>query len=110
MRIVQMTLDSITGTLAREGRLELRDFGVFKVRVRKAKEPVGVTSFDPFTSQALVGARTRVATCNAKTQYSDRLQDRTQSQDRGNGSGSGQAKGLLQGRHRDEAAGWWSGI
>ena len=41
-RIVQMTLDSITEALAAEGRLELRDFGVFEVKTRqprKARNP-----------------------------------------------------------------------
>jgi nucleoid DNA-binding protein len=35
-RIVQMTLDSIVEAVAREKRLELRDFGVFEVRPVKA--------------------------------------------------------------------------
>ena len=34
--VVQMVLDSITDVLATEGRIELRDFGVFDVRTRKA--------------------------------------------------------------------------
>lgn len=36
-QIVQATLDSIVEVLATEGRLELRDFGVFDVRVKKAR-------------------------------------------------------------------------
>ena len=42
VRIVQLTLDSITEILATEGHLELCDFGVFEVRVtkpRKARNP-----------------------------------------------------------------------
>lgn len=35
--IVQMALDGITDILARNGRLELRDFGVFEVRRRNAR-------------------------------------------------------------------------
>jgi len=41
-QIVQMTLDAIIEVLAREGRLELRDFGVFEVyavKARKARNP-----------------------------------------------------------------------
>lgn len=41
-QIVQLTLDSIIEVLAKEGRLELREFGVFEVRVqkpRKARNP-----------------------------------------------------------------------
>ena len=38
----RLTLDSITEILATKGRLELRDFGIFEVRVveaRKARNP-----------------------------------------------------------------------
>ena len=38
VRIVQATLDSIVEALATEGRLELRNFGVFEVRVTKPRE------------------------------------------------------------------------
>lgn len=40
--IVQATLDSMIATLASEGRIELRNFGVFTVKVsaaRKARNP-----------------------------------------------------------------------
>lgn len=40
--VVQMVLDGITNTLVDEGRLELRNFGVFEVkrrRARKARNP-----------------------------------------------------------------------
>ncbi len=36
--IVQRTLDAIVDTLAREGRIELRNFGVFEVKQRKARK------------------------------------------------------------------------
>ncbi|HEY2786627.1 MAG TPA: HU family DNA-binding protein [Fimbriiglobus sp.] len=35
--IVQLTFDIIIETLAKEGRIELRNFGVFEVRRRKAR-------------------------------------------------------------------------
>ena len=35
--IVQWTFDAIVETLARDGRIELRNFGVFEVQVRKAR-------------------------------------------------------------------------
>ena len=41
-RVVQKTLDAILDTAAREGRLELRNFGVFVVKARasrKARNP-----------------------------------------------------------------------
>ncbi len=37
LRVVQMTLDSIAETLAKGGKAELRNFGVFEVKVRKAR-------------------------------------------------------------------------
>ncbi|MCY3018511.1 MAG: integration host factor subunit beta [Planctomycetota bacterium] len=37
-QIVQMTLDAMIEALATEGRLELRNFGVFEVRVSKARK------------------------------------------------------------------------
>ncbi len=37
MRIVQLTLDSIVDELVMEGRIELRNFGVFEVKKRAAK-------------------------------------------------------------------------
>jgi nucleoid DNA-binding protein len=37
-QIVQKILDSIVNTLVEEGRVELRNFGVFEVRWRKARK------------------------------------------------------------------------
>jgi integration host factor subunit beta len=58
--IVQWTFDAIIETLATEGRIELRNFGVFEVRSRKARkarnprtgeevqvEPKNVVTFQP---------------------------------------------------------------
>ncbi len=36
--IVQKTLDAIITVLAEEGRVELRNFGIFKVKKRKARQ------------------------------------------------------------------------
>src|SRR5471030_2212535 len=38
-QIVQLTLDSIVDILSTEKRIELRNFGVFEVRTRKARNP-----------------------------------------------------------------------
>ena len=58
--IVQQTFDAIVATLLREGRIELRNFGVFEVKRRKARkarnprtgepvdvEPKNVVTFKP---------------------------------------------------------------
>ncbi len=37
-RIVQRTFDAIIDTLVKEGRVELRNFGVFQVRPRAARK------------------------------------------------------------------------
>jgi nucleoid DNA-binding protein len=36
-KVVQMTFDSIIETLSSDGRIELRKFGVFEVKLRKAR-------------------------------------------------------------------------
>lgn len=36
--VIQMLLDSITESLVKEGRIELRKFGVFEVKKRKARK------------------------------------------------------------------------
>jgi len=38
MQIVQKTLDAIVNVLAEEGRVELRNFGVFEVKKRKPRQ------------------------------------------------------------------------
>jgi nucleoid DNA-binding protein len=38
MEIVQRVLDGITQTLLREGRIELRNFGVFEVKKRRPRQ------------------------------------------------------------------------
>jgi len=37
-RIVQMTFDLIVKTLVTDGRIELRNFGVFEVKLRKSRQ------------------------------------------------------------------------
>ena len=38
LEVVQMTFDGITDTLVHDGRIELRNFGVFTVKERKARK------------------------------------------------------------------------
>jgi len=38
LEVVQMVFDGITETLVEEGRIELRNFGVFEVKRRRAKQ------------------------------------------------------------------------
>ena len=37
-KVVQETFDAVTNALATEGRIELRNFGVFEVKERKARK------------------------------------------------------------------------
>jgi len=37
-KVVQMTFDAIVETLAKKGRIELRNFGVFEVKARKPRK------------------------------------------------------------------------
>lgn len=45
--IVQRTFDAILETLAREGRIELRNFGVFEVKRRKSRTARNPRTGDP---------------------------------------------------------------
>jgi nucleoid DNA-binding protein len=49
--IVQWTFDAIIETLATEGRIELRNFGVFEVRERKARKARNPRTGDPVEVQ-----------------------------------------------------------
>jgi len=37
-KVVQKTFDAVTDALAKEGRIELRNFGVFEVKERKSRK------------------------------------------------------------------------
>ena len=56
-RIVQMTLDGLVDVLATEGRVELRNFGVFKVKARKARK-----ARNPRTGEEVMVPSKRVVT------------------------------------------------
>ena len=45
--IVQMTFDTIVETLVKHGRIELRNFGVFEVKRRKARRARNPRTGDP---------------------------------------------------------------
>jgi integration host factor subunit beta len=49
--IVQWTFEAIIETLAQEGRIELRNFGVFEVRERKARKARNPRTGDPVEVQ-----------------------------------------------------------
>ena len=59
-QIVQMTLDGIIEILAKEKRYELRNFGVFEVRIRKARK-----ARNPRTGQEVMVAEKAVVTFKA---------------------------------------------
>ena len=56
-RVVQMTLDGIIDVLATEGRIELRNFGVFTVKNRKARK-----ARNPRTGEAVMVPEKKVVT------------------------------------------------
>lgn len=59
-QIVQMTLDGIIEILAKEKRYELRNFGVFEVRMRKARK-----ARNPRTGQEVMVPEKAVVTFKA---------------------------------------------
>src|SRR5580700_3716605 len=50
--IVQWTFDEIIATLLREGRIELRNFGVFEVKTRKARRARNPRTNQPVSVEA----------------------------------------------------------
>ena len=50
--IVQWTFDAIIDTLVSEGRIELRNFGVFEVKTRKARRARNPRTNEPVTVDA----------------------------------------------------------
>src|SRR5580658_7903922 len=50
--IVQWTFDEIIATLLREGRIELRNFGVFEVKTRKARRARNPRTNEPVSVEA----------------------------------------------------------
>ncbi|QEL18487.1 HU family DNA-binding protein [Limnoglobus roseus] len=78
--IVQWTFDAIIATLVTEGRIELRNFGVFEVRQRKARkarnprtgeavdvQPKNVVNFQPGKEMEIEVRKAKVATKKRKT-------------------------------------------
>ena len=59
-QIVQLTLDSIINVIVNEKRIELRNFGVFEVRTRKAYK-----ARNPRTGAAVMVPRKQVVTFKA---------------------------------------------
>ncbi|MBI4231280.1 MAG: integration host factor subunit beta [Planctomycetes bacterium] len=56
-RVVQMTFDAIIDTIVNEGRIELRNFGVFEVKERKPRK-----ARNPRTGQEVFVGAKRVVT------------------------------------------------
>jgi len=67
-RIVQMTLDGITEVLVTEGRLELRNFGVYEVKVRKPRK-----ARNPKTGEAVMVPSRKAMTFKAGKFMTDRV-------------------------------------
>lgn len=59
-RIVQSALDRIVDTLVEDGRIELRNFGVFEVKVRAARK-----ARNPKTNQEVFVPKRRMITFQA---------------------------------------------
>ena len=67
-RIVQMTFDGIVEVLATEGRIELRDFGVYTVKTRKPKK-----ARNPKTGEPAMVPERKVVTFKAGKFMADRV-------------------------------------
>lgn len=69
-KIVQRTFDSIIDTLVREGRIELRNFGVFEVKTRAARR-----ARNPRTGEEVVVPEKHVVTFKPGKYMEARVQD-----------------------------------
>jgi integration host factor subunit beta len=68
LEIIQQVFDGIIDTLVQEGRLELRDFGVFEVKRRKARQ-----GRNPRTGEAVWVPETLIITFKAGREVQERL-------------------------------------
>ncbi|MCA9139657.1 MAG: integration host factor subunit beta [Planctomycetales bacterium] len=69
-KIVQRTFDSIIDSLVREGRIELRNFGVFEVKTRAARR-----ARNPRTGEEVVVPEKHVVTFKPGKYMEARVQD-----------------------------------
>ncbi|GMV79743.1 MAG: DNA-binding protein [Planctomycetota bacterium] len=67
-QVVQLTLDTIIDILAKEGRIELRNFGVFEVRTRKPRK-----ARNPRTGEEVMVSSKRVVTFKAGKIMDERI-------------------------------------
>jgi len=67
-RIVQMTLDNIIEVLVTEGRIELRNFGVYEVKTRKPKK-----ARNPKTGESVMVPSRKAVTFKAGKYMGDRV-------------------------------------
>ena len=67
-RIVQMTMDGITEVLVTEGRLELRNFGVYEMKARKPRK-----ARNPKTGEQVMVPSRKAVTFKAGKFMTDRV-------------------------------------
>ena len=67
-QIVQLALDGIVDCIAAEGRIELRNFGVFDVRIRKPRK-----ARNPRTGQEVMVPERKVVTFKPGKVMEDRI-------------------------------------
>ena len=70
LEAVQMVFDGITKTLLDEGRIELRNFGVFEVKRRRARK-----ARNPRTGEAVSVPERRVATFKPGLEMEQRINE-----------------------------------
>ena len=81
--IIQRVFDSITETLLNEGRLELRNFGVFEVKERRPRR-----ARNPRTGEAVEVPAKLVVTFRPGREMEERVGRLTKVPGRGTGSGT----------------------
>ena len=96
--IVQQTFDAIVETLLEAGRIELRNFGVFEVKRRKARK-----ARNPKTGEKVDVPPKNVVTFKPGKEMEERVRQMTNVPDEDDEEGVGAETGNGQGVHHDGA-------
>lgn len=71
-KVLQMGFEAIVGTLVKDGRIELRNFGVFEVRRREKRK-----ARNPRTGEEVVVPPKSVVTFKPGKEMAERIRDRS---------------------------------
>jgi integration host factor subunit beta len=98
--IVQLTFDAIVDTLLADKRIELRNFGVFEVKLRKARK-----ARNPRTGEKVDVPPKHVVTFKPGKEMEERVRQLTEAMEHGSARSSRDAQGNGSDAHAETVAG-----